>query len=75
MAGIVRWFKSGGAVLTKFTPLKSRDEGEDNREMTTQPRSPEGNLDGKDGIQNSVPFVVTNLDSCTLFLLKNECDN
>ena len=46
MAGIVRWFKSGGAVLTKFTPLKSRDEGEDNREMATQPRSPEGNLDG-----------------------------
>ena len=49
MAGVVRWFKSGGAVLTKFSPLKSRDEGEegeDDHEMTTEPRSPEGNIDG-----------------------------
>ena len=48
MAGVVRWFKSGGVALTKFTPLKSRDEGEgeDDHEMATAPRSPQGDVDG-----------------------------
>ena len=48
MAGVVRWFKFGGVALKKFTPLKSRDEreGEDDHEMATSPRSPQGDLDG-----------------------------
>ena len=33
MAGVVRWFKSSGVVLTKFSPLKNRDGGEDDHEM------------------------------------------
>ena len=46
MAGIVRWFKSGGVVLTKFSPLRGRDDGEDDHEMETEPRSSEKNVDG-----------------------------
>ena len=46
MAAVVGWFRSGGAVLTKFSLLKSRDdgepEGEDDHEMEIQPRSSEG---------------------------------
>ena len=43
MAGVVRLFKSGGRVaLTKFSPLRSRDdhgEGEDDHEMENEPQS------------------------------------
>ena len=50
MSGVVRWFKSGGVALTKFTPLKGRDEGEgeDDHEARTAiaPQSPQGDLDG-----------------------------
>ena len=44
MAGVARWFKSGGAVLTKFRPLRSRD---DDHDMGTE-RSSERNKDGKE---------------------------
>ena len=50
MSGIVRWFKSGEVLLTKFSPLKSRDgedEGEDDRdeddhEIESEPKSSDG---------------------------------
>ena len=49
MAGVVRWFKSGSVMLTKFSPLKNRDEGEESEgdhEMDSEPRSPERNTEG-----------------------------
>ena len=47
MAGVARWFKSGGAVLTKFRPLRSRDdERDDDHDMGTE-RSSERTKDGK----------------------------
>ena len=48
MAGVVRWFKSGGVVLTKFSPLKGRDDGEDDHEheLETEPGSPERDVEG-----------------------------
>ena len=46
MAGVARWFKSGGAVLTKFRPLRSRDDDDDN-DMGTE-RSSEQNEEGKE---------------------------
>ena len=43
MAEVVRWFKSGGRVaLTKFSPLRSRDdhgEAEDDHELESEPQS------------------------------------
>ena len=47
MAGIARWFKSGGVVSKKFSPLRGRDDGvEDDHEMETEPRSSEKDVDG-----------------------------
>ena len=69
MAGVVRWFKSGGVALTKFTALKSRDEGEGEddheMEMATAPRSPQGDVDGI-----IILYIYTHLDLYTDLLLK-----
>ena len=44
MAGIARWFKSGGA---QFRSLRSRDDREDDHDIGTE-RSSERTKDGKE---------------------------
>jgi len=50
MSGVVRWFKSGGAVFTNISPLAGEDgaEDRDNHEEDLESESPKqepGTLD------------------------------